>query len=68
MVHGQVDGYVEHLARTEMTLALLSDTGVGRVVQRIAKRREPLLARAAARARCGRAAVGALDKGLRLKV
>ncbi|KAK9832514.1 hypothetical protein WJX81_003587 [Elliptochloris bilobata] len=47
----QVEGHVEHLATMHMTLELLRETAVGRVVKRISRRREPALATAAAKAR-----------------
>ena len=42
---------MDHLASMHMTLELLQETSVGRVVKRISKRREPELAAASAKAR-----------------
>ena len=47
----QVEGHVDHLASMQMTLELLQETSVGRIVKRISKRREPELAAASAKAR-----------------
>ncbi len=55
----QVETCVEHLAAMHMTLELLQETAVGRVVKRVSKRREPALAAAATRAGCASPPSGA---------